>query len=806
MNFKKIFKTLSILCGTSIVALPFISANTSRYKNYVNQKYSYYFDKLNLLDDIHNQDQYQNKPIGIIDSQYVDYETFNNKIKYKNQNIFYMNPNVLTENKITQKPSDFFIRGEHTMERITNDDKKSQGILDGSEHPNTIADMMTGKNGISKKSDIYSARYLINYNELKGNKWYAYQKEQNKQLVKILNGFLVNDVKTVNISLGNKAIFHQFYLYEFYPRLEAFTKFIEKSEQNLWNNDNEYWKQLLITNSIIDKDITNNSINFKELALYYLVAYEYIFKDNNTGTEMFNFWKTYMDYDFADAQLFITKYDINITSKYKFPNELIESFNQNTTDYKLKFFEQIATYFVKYIWTNIFEEKSEFNSIIFNKKLNDFYRDNFLFNSFSSIIDSYASRYNIKFVISAGNSEEFLSVMRFIANTLKKNNIKNKFIDTNYDILNHHQPNKNSKNAIYVGAIAPFGYTTRYSTQGEAKRDDYPLVVAPGKYNPDLKLIYEKGISTEFSGTSFAAPMLSGFINLLERKLGRTLSVAELKATLASNSRHLSPYNNGTYYYFENDNDTFNGAEYEAIHENNALHLSGYGTPDFKKVFNSLKNTKSTQIKLKKYEDNLYVTHKVFENKVIAHNENIQLHDAQKNKSENIALSLNENDIEEIFKFFEENTTYDKLFIPILDLINISKFGNKLNNIKVSIAWNNNMTKSFWNNLKENNISLRDDFIESINIFDLQIETKFGIKKELQTKPLYSDGRNSVVEQIYLTKDLIDRYLSVPKIYLVVNKPKISDQNLKAFKQLMINYFKTNKIYLSSEVTVYENK
>ncbi|SJZ48014.1 S8 family serine peptidase [Mycoplasmopsis verecunda] len=789
MKLQKILKLFPLGIVPLISLTSFVSASAN---NEINNAEKYYdlFKKLNIIDDIRSLPKQKTPSIGIIDGDYVDHSVYYTHSFSGKGTLYTFNDNVFADNINKYNIDDYF------QLSISDKNKSDNGAKWYGEHANTIVDLMAGINGISRYSDIYSARVGWNIPDYPSNsnltkfEWETYH--WNKQLVKILRGMLYNNVSVVNMSLGFQTPFEIFNRVKWYRSISKFEKyinhlsFISKLEQkNIWDETEEWWKNKLSKYQLIIEDISVQS--YKMQALYILNFYYRIM----ASSELYlSFWNIFIDSDSSSNKLVINEYS-RINDVFDIPENVKDEFNKLNKNIEANFFETWLTSYIKYLWSDVITKgETEFEQVEFNKNINKFYNKFYLLNSFSEIIDSYANLYNMKIVISAGNSEGNLHILRYLSKYVKElQNKNNKYTNTEFDILNNTQPGKNSKNAIYVGSVNPWGYPSNFSTQGELFREDYPLVSSSGETKWNFNGNNEKiGLEKELIGTSFAAPTIAGFITLLEAKLNRRISIPEIKSALATYSKQYALGGNDVYYYFGDKGGTLNGAEYQGIHENNALHLSGYGVPDFKKVLASLKNHSDYWINIDFKQSNSDFLHN---NKIIRHNAN--------SKNATYTIHFNSSEVDEILKRL---VSAENIKIPIIQYTN-----QQYKTTKTSLAWSNHLYKSFWNNINNDdkdivyNQELKNIFIQVADVFDLYVQKPYQTEKDVHTKKLFSNGRNTTVEQIVITQRDRNDYLINDKLYLEIKMPNIKSKYKEMFIKQLKKFLLKNTLAVSTEVT-----
>ncbi|VEU61140.1 Uncharacterised protein [Mycoplasmopsis bovigenitalium] len=185
-------------------------------------------------------------------------------------------------------------------------------------------------------------------------------------------------------------------------------------------------------------------------------------------------------------------------------------------------------------WTYFKDNLSNFQKIINEDPI--FKDDEYIF----EFLNSY---FNNKTSITVSSEDSFENMINKILAD------KNEFIS----VANQWTDMAANKNFINVAAIEVNRTPTYFSSFSDIKADHNPLVSNYGESlikenkdfsykNPFLTKEFKEKIDylADFSGTSKAAPLVTGMLSLLQNKLKRNLSIAEAKTLLSAESVYSS--------------------------------------------------------------------------------------------------------------------------------------------------------------------------------------------------------------------------------------------------------------------------
>lgn len=273
-----------------------------------------------------------------------------------------------------------------------------------------------------------------------------------------------------------------------------------------------------------------------------------------------------------------------------------------------------------------------------------------------------------------------------------------------------------NKNFINVAAIEVNRTPTYFSSFSDIKTDHNPLVSNYGESlikenkdfnykNPFLTKEFKEKIDylANFSGTSKAAPLVTGMLSLLQNKLKRNLSIAEAKTLLSAESIYSSVKIEKHPYYHKN----LTVEDYEIWRQNKSKSKTGFGIPDL-------------------YYMNL---------------------GAKRGKLRNIRFNKSNSSIT------SGDDPFEKFILKEPETINIDKDFNHLTHT-ITIT-----TKiSFFEYLKLHH----NKFVEATNLFDPEINDKYNINSRLTytmpghsgiiTRKRKSYSKTSDVEKVYYKK------------------------------------------------------
>ncbi|MEA4276323.1 S8 family serine peptidase [Mycoplasma sp. 21DD0573] len=555
-----------------------------------------------------------------------------------------------------------------------------------SSHATTVASIMSGHLGILKNAEIHSAS-LNMFNPFSlGEKtfltYYDHKTDDTKiinqslgrtpdyfrirTLDSILRKMLSNNVKLINMSFGGSTIFEEGVAKNVWNHLNKLSSRFEKikAEYNIKNFDELYMY-------LIRKGVWNDKLEQEDLEMFLEIKHIIL-------------WYLYTN------ERLNTKENIQEVLKMGYSNFC----NWDERNQKIEKLEKLLDH--KYSYAPIM-----------------------------SMIDSYAFKYNMKFFIAAGNDEEWLSLLRIcdrLTYHMETNSKLRKKLDLKY--IDSMSANTNSgKNVIYVGSMNPSGYVSRFSQQGSYDKGDFPLIINYGELN-NLPIETEnrrsenlfKLLYKDQTGTSFATPMTTGTIALLEAessKIAHNKAPRDWKAALASSSRYI--WDLGARDYDPSDDpeflETFNALEFEAVHSNNSYTMSGFGSIKYKTLKDVLENeiwVKIPDITNKEDEPEIV--------KIPADLNGCTIHffGLPRNKIEN-------NSYREVFrKGFDEISRIVKL--------DISEFVKNKNSLRVALSWDFTNSEYRLNKFKEKYSALANSDItlyeikkELVDIFDLEV-------------------------------------------------------------------------------------
>ncbi|MFV8473289.1 S8 family serine peptidase [Mycoplasma sp. 4F] len=810
MNFKKTFKKIPLLLlplGTVAIGLSatvntaVIEKNTEEkefstdFLNSTNDIFKKYFDSLNITGLREKVKNIKGPNIGIIDTALVDPSMFirddSNSLSSK---IIHITDTI---EKISSKKSG------KTFKKYTTNHKDSDSyslknvsssyeLNENARHATQIANIMGGRYGISQNSDIYSVSL---YDENRGV----------KDFEAILNTFLVNNVKIINMSLGSSAYFNRFINELFYKKFQRNLYKYYYASIGLFPDGEDietfYSKP---ENKIAILNMCNIDVSSKtqaESSAYFNIIYSIYGKAISSHNESLSMiiWRSFFGFD-NELNKIVQNYAMSLLNDDITKKDIEENYKK----YANNFLEALETTFLKdYLYKNIYDKKGSFDINELQALVKTDSITHLLNDYNSNLMDKYANRYGIKFVISAGNDEMALYLQRLIH---ERNSENNQYEFNKFDYFNtdSQQFNKNSKNAIYVGSINENGYQSAFSNQGDSDRDDYPFVSSYGEMPLNTLNIGDKYKSNKFVnyifndliGTSYAAPTIAGSLAVLESNIygekasqfEKTMNIPLLKAALISSSKYKK--DNGDYFNDKWDMMNTNTLEGYVLHNNNAHRIQGYGTPDFEKV------EKYFEYKNKNY---LHLNPDPF----VSPEETS--YDSFKNLNKTYLLDTSsiENEIKEWFDI-NNNMNVKTIRIKLPD--------EKLTKeVRIGLSWDNVITYLDFQQLRnifakyeqKSSHIIEDAYEDLMNIMDLKVlpAGMWDIKgTQFNPLTLTSSGKNSTTEMI-LINDKATMHESSNNydfdIYLVFSSPKlktkypdISEVDLAIYRTLKLDIIK----------------
>ncbi|MFV8476302.1 S8 family serine peptidase [Mycoplasma sp. BRA290] len=810
MNLKKHLKKIPLLLlplGTVALGLSatvntaVIEKNTEEKEfstNFLNNTtdiFKKYFDSLNITGLREKVKNIKGPNIGIIDTALVDPNMFirddSNPLSSK---IIHITDTI---EEISSKKSGKSFKKYTTNPKDSNlnllkNVNSSYNLNENSRHATQIANIMGGRYGISQNSDIYSVAL---YDE----------NRRAKDFEAILNTFLVNNVKIVNMSLGYSAHFNRFINELFYKNFQRnLYKYYYTSVSLASGKEDLETFYSKPENKIAVLNMCNIDISSKtqaESSAYFNIMYSIYEKAMSSQNESLSMiiWRNFFGFD-NELNTIVQKYAMSLSMDDITKKDIEENYKK----YANNFLEALETTFLKdYLYKNIYGKKGDFN-INELQELVKMDSITHLLNDYNSnLMDKYANRYGMKFVISAGNDEMALFLQRLIHERNSKNN-QYEFNKFDYFNTDSQQFNKNSKNVIYVGSINENGYQSAFSNQGDSDRDDYPFVSSYGEMPLNTLNISDKYKSNKFVnyifndliGTSYAAPTIAGSLAVLESNIygekasqfEKTMNIPLLKAALISSSKYKK--DNGDYFNEKWDMMNTNTLEGYVLHNNNAHRIQGYGTPDFEKVE-----------KYFEYKNKDYL--QLNPDAITAHKE--INHDSLSNF--NKTYLLNTSSIEgEIKEWFDIN--YDMN----AKIITISLPNERLTKeVRIGLSWDNVITYSDFSILrnifakyeKKDSHIVEDAYEDLMNIMDLKVlPAGMSDIERTQFNPLTltSSGKNSTSEMILINDKATMNESSnnyAFDIYLVFSNPKlkekysdISEADLATYTSLKLDIIK----------------
>ncbi|MHA3795996.1 S8 family serine peptidase [Mycoplasma sp. VS31B] len=746
MKYKKILFSLGTIIGVSTISIPTISANTNKdsknyageyfEKNFVNNTQDVFEKYWNNLNVNYLKNEVQNIKgvnVGIIDGDTVDPFLF---IRDKDEKLY-----TITSKNTIKKNGDNKFYYEPIEEKFNYTDLKNynHNARKSQRHSTTIANILAGKYGVTSKSDVYSAK--INDKE-----W-----ENEAHFNKILESFRQNNVKIINMSLGDRSYFRRFISIHFSSFSESLFKFYRKQThfqgRISFDTIRDFYKSDENKISFM-KDLDLKFENEDDLItkIYFNMIFSYIDNKSSKNLNIVNqMWRDFFGYDRKISEYVAG--DLTRLLENEGEKELVKKEYKTYAKKFLNKFEQI--FLKKYLWASVYEQKfSEFSWQKLQALIKDDAEKKVYYGDFKSkLIDEYSRNYGMKFVISAGNDEEDLFLLRLINKENKSNSLQD-YYPINYYNLDSIQINKSAKNAIYVGSTDTLGNHSIFSTQGDYDRDDYPFVSSYGemkfdelKINPEyFKNPYVASLFSWIVGTSYAAPSIAGGIALIETKLNnqnKNLTISEIKSALMSSSKYKAW--NDDYFNFKSDWMNSNDAEGYLLHKANSHVILGYGTPDFKILSQYFDNSKTLFLN----GTNTY-----------------KLNFSSENSKSLFKLKFDENLIKEIQSSVNADEDIE---------INIGsvKIKDKVENgisYRLSLSWENPMIKKIMDEIsqlfsqdkyKTSEESLIENAFEDImDLIDLDTNYSDGYN-EWNPLTLHSNGKNTSSEMILLNRNTI---------------------------------------------------
>ncbi|MHA3826056.1 S8 family serine peptidase [Mycoplasma sp. BRA285] len=418
-------------------------------------------------------------------------------------------------------------------------------------HGSKVYSLIGSDLGVNNNANVYySSLDMINSIKNDSEKQNIFNKypdiNQNiySKIKNSLDYMVANDVKIVNLSLG--------------PKLLSYSQDKNIDFEVLNSIENNF----INTQNFIAKDNT-----YPEIAeTYWLLNISKILNlDLNSGSKLDEIL------DFYNK-----KYGISVIAAAGNDGEIYS----NITKYiqKLKKYKSLDSLINSIKW----QIKSSWRSNDLNEWIH--------LNNLLDVVN--ANKNSLSHIITSVNKDDNLA-----KNVISK---YNKFIE-----------NTIGNNVVYVASVNDSMKPSKFSTFAMSENDNLPFVSSYGeapKLNSD-ETLKEKSSDSKLNslinyyltseGTSFSAPIITGMISLLQQSLNRTFSMAEIKALLAYSSQikeyNLNTYTNSDYdevYYIKND---FN---YGVRRKNNSFSKIGFGVPDYRKMYQIVKNGQLKKFKI----------------------------------------------------------------------------------------------------------------------------------------------------------------------------------------------------------------
>lgn len=559
--------------------------------------------------------EYRNKQInapkiGILDSFYVDPRLFLNK--NTKATLHFIIPPKKNQDEYKIQDSNIFLKNNKSM--LDKNLERETKNLGSALHATMAANILSGNAGISKNSSIYSGIWELSAKDLREK----------------LEIFRKNDVNIINMSYGYNSIvvkaLDNFIKETFstkakktYQKIESFEMDQQSFSELLSLFENHKWinEFFSFVNSNFDDSFPKKQIIKMFFGLVSCLYDSY----NNKPTNFIKFFYPFFDSE-GDGPEFWMEYLGKIINK-------INGFDFELENY-VHFFNSLFLYFEyriqKHIMNNYDNEKKYHMQYGEKYKYYQIYgEEKSTYNEIAAVIDEYARNYNMKINISAGNEEFELFIFRHIKNYNKKLKSFYKYVNNPIDFeMNYYgldETNVNSassRNAIFIGSTrrTQKDESSIFSVQGAETKDDFPFFSMPGELNMTLdnsgleddltnkqieiikkwkhNMLFNL-VFTNLSGTSFSAPMFSGFLALAESinpKI-KKIPLPLLKELLVLSTKRTIPF-----YSFDFTN-LINDAEANVLHKNNFYAILGAGVPKMTQFLNLLKSEEPLDINIK---------------------------------------------------------------------------------------------------------------------------------------------------------------------------------------------------------------